>query len=153
VTGPVSDLMHLIDRAEAGSLLPDEAVQLRAGVRELVAGLEQARRTAGGLTAEVRRLRGQGGAVSAVEASGAAGPRRAAAGRSGGDGAGFNGGGRASSRAGDSRTDPSEAENALRGGSPDLAASDGPGPASDLRTPATATTQPLDHNQPEETTP
>jgi hypothetical protein len=53
--------MHLIDRAEAGSLLPDEAIRLRAGVRELVAALEQARRTAGGLTAEVRRLRGQGG--------------------------------------------------------------------------------------------
>jgi hypothetical protein len=54
--------MHLIDRAEAGSLLPGEAVRLRAGVRELAVGLEQARRTAGGLTAEVRRLRGQGGA-------------------------------------------------------------------------------------------
>jgi hypothetical protein len=53
--------MHLIGRAEAGSLLPDEAVRLRAGVRELAAGLEQARRTAGGLAAEVRRLRGQGG--------------------------------------------------------------------------------------------
>jgi hypothetical protein len=61
VTATVPDLMHLIDRAEAGSLLPDEAVRLRAGVRELAAGLEQARRTAGGLAAEVRRLRGQGG--------------------------------------------------------------------------------------------
>lgn len=115
MTATVPDLMHLIDRAEAGSLLPGEAVQLRAGVRELAAGLEQARRTAGGLTAEVRRLRGRDGAVSAVEAPGAPGPRRDAAGRSGGDGAGFNGPGKPHAAACSADSPPNEAEKALSG--------------------------------------
>jgi DNA-binding CsgD family transcriptional regulator len=70
--------------------------------------------------------------LAPVAASEAPEPRPAAAGRSGGDGAGFNGPGRASSRTRDSRSDPSEAENALHGGSPGLAAPDGPGPASSL---------------------
>lgn len=64
-----------------------------------------------------------GGPQGLSAASEAPGPRRDAAGRSGGDGAGFNGGGKPPSRPGDSRSDPSEAENALRGGSPGLAAS------------------------------
>jgi hypothetical protein len=87
-------------------------------------------------------------AVSPVAALEAPGPRRPAAGRSGGDGAGFNGPGKPSSRVGDSRPDPSEAENALRGGSPGPAASDGPGPASSPRTPATATSHPIDQETP-----
>jgi hypothetical protein len=95
-----------------------------------------ARAEAAGLLAEVIRLHGWMqtdarpglAAVGPVEASGAPGPRRDAAGRSGDDGAGSNGSGRASSRAGDSRSDPSEAENALRGGSPGLAAPARPSP-------------------------
>ncbi|MDX2732846.1 hypothetical protein [Streptomyces sp. PA03-2a] len=40
-----ADLLHLIDRAERGSLLADEAQQLRDGIR----ALDAARRSAGGL--------------------------------------------------------------------------------------------------------
>ncbi|WP_405944713.1 hypothetical protein [Streptomyces sp. NBC_00932] len=32
-----ADLLHLVDRAERGSLLAEEAVQLRAGIRALAA--------------------------------------------------------------------------------------------------------------------
>lgn len=97
-------LLALVDRAERGALLPEEAGLLRAGVRAL----------AGGGVAN--------GPESPAEAPEAPGPRRDAAGRSAGDGAGFSGPGRASSagRSGDSPA--SEAENALRGGSPGLAA-------------------------------
>lgn len=40
-----NDLLHLIDRAERGSLLAEEAQQLRNGIR----ALDAARRSAGGL--------------------------------------------------------------------------------------------------------
>lgn len=52
-------LLHLVDRAESGTLLAAEAVQLRDGVRALVSELAQARRTVGGLTAQAQRLRRQ----------------------------------------------------------------------------------------------
>lgn len=72
---------------------------------------------------EIRVPERQGGAVSAVEASGAPGPRRDAAGRSGGDGTGFNGAGKPQTAGCSGDSPASEAENALRGGSPGLAAS------------------------------
>lgn len=53
--------------------------------------------------------------LAPVAASEAPEPRRDAAGRSGGDGEGSNRPGKPTSRAGDSRSDPSEAENALSG--------------------------------------
>ena len=34
----VAELLHLVDRAERGTLLAGEAVQLRAGIRALGAG-------------------------------------------------------------------------------------------------------------------
>lgn len=123
MTATLADLLHLVDRAEKGTLLAEEAVQLRRGLREWASALEQARRTAGGLQAEIRRLRGQEAAVRPSAASSAPGPRTSAVGASGGDAAAFNGPGKPPSHPGDSRTDPSEAENALRGGSPGLAAS------------------------------
>lgn len=46
-------LLHLVDRAEAGTLLADEAVLLRAGIRSLAA----ARRSLGGLQAKQQQLR------------------------------------------------------------------------------------------------
>ena len=76
MTATLADLLHLVDRAEKGTLLAEEALQLRAGLREWASALEQARRTTGGLQAEVRRLRGQNGAVSASGASEAPTPRR-----------------------------------------------------------------------------
>lgn len=48
-----ADLLHLVDRAERGTLLADEATLLRAGIRRLAA----ARRSLGGKEAELRRLR------------------------------------------------------------------------------------------------
>lgn len=44
-------LLHLVDRAEAGTLLADEAVLLRAGIRSLAA----ARRSLGGMQAKQQR--------------------------------------------------------------------------------------------------
>lgn len=38
MSGPTpAELLHLVDRAERGSLLAEEAVQLRAGIRALAA--------------------------------------------------------------------------------------------------------------------
>jgi hypothetical protein len=45
-------LLHLVDRAERGSLLAEEAVLLRAGIRDLAA----ARRSLGGVQARASRL-------------------------------------------------------------------------------------------------
>ncbi|MEY9837416.1 hypothetical protein [Streptacidiphilus sp. EB103A] len=44
-------LLHLVDRAETGSLLAEEAVMLRAGIRSLAA----ARRSLGGMQAKQQR--------------------------------------------------------------------------------------------------
>jgi hypothetical protein len=44
-------LLHLVDRAEGGTLLANEAVMLRAGIRSLAA----ARRSLGGLQAKQQR--------------------------------------------------------------------------------------------------
>jgi hypothetical protein len=46
-------LLHLVDRAESGSLLAAEAVALRAGIRSLAA----ARRSLGGVQAKQQRER------------------------------------------------------------------------------------------------
>lgn len=45
----VADLLHLVDRAERGTLLAPEAVVLRAGIRALADQAQQDRRTAAGL--------------------------------------------------------------------------------------------------------
>jgi hypothetical protein len=39
VTATLADLMHLVDRAEKGTLLAEEAVQLRAAIRGLYAAV------------------------------------------------------------------------------------------------------------------
>lgn len=51
-----AELLHLVDRAEAGTLLADEAVLLREGIRSLAA----ARRSLGGLMAKQQRAAPQG---------------------------------------------------------------------------------------------
>jgi DNA-binding CsgD family transcriptional regulator len=64
--------------------------------------------------------------LAPVGGSEAPGLRPSAAGASGGDGAGFNRPGKPSSRTGDSRSDPSEAEAGPGGGSPGLTPRAGP---------------------------
>lgn len=49
-------LLHLVDRAEKGTILAPEVVALRHGIRQLADALEQARRTAGGLGAKVDQI-------------------------------------------------------------------------------------------------
>jgi hypothetical protein len=50
-----AQLLHLVDRAERGSLLAEEAVLLREGIRKLAA----ARRSAGGTQAKLARVQAE----------------------------------------------------------------------------------------------
>lgn len=56
-TADAAGLLHLVDRAEAGTLLAAEAVLLRQGIRAMAAEVQQAKRTAGGLSARIAALR------------------------------------------------------------------------------------------------
>lgn len=49
-------LLHLVDRAEAGRLLPAEAAMLRAGVQEFAARLDRLNRARRGQHKERRRM-------------------------------------------------------------------------------------------------